>query len=1174
MLALLKFEWHYHTRGILSYVVFVVFFALGFLLSSVGGYSFPGMHRNSPYMIADVAALLSLTLIFSAALLVARSFLRERDHNMEELVYTTPVPKVYYLGAGFLSVFFIGALSCLMMCCGMAAGHCMPWLLPEELGAFELAPYLWAYVVVALPNVFFCTALFAAVALFVRNRLAIYISALLVYILYMTGSALSNSPLLAGSSPASAETMSLAAKLDPFGLAAFFEQTRYWTALQRNTNLLALEGNFLFNRVLWTGFSILLLVTAFYVFRFRKMGRKKVKSERRARTVTAVINLYSSVVPETGSSRHSLLALRSFVRIDVSSVVKNIFFPVILITLCVLLPVEFASAIDGGTRMPESLATTGLMINVLTEILPVFTIFVLLFYGSEIVFRSAAAKFAMIEDATPYSKYSSLFAKLAALSVIVAMLITVGILLGILFQLAKANAPIDLLLYLKMYYFIGFPMFVVSAIVLAIQVLIKNRFAALAAAAVITMLFCTGLGRTIGITHPLLRIADVIQVPYYEMNGYGGYASAFHIRMLYGLGFAAVAITISVITRLHRIRRLFDVSRSQKRALIAFMFLTAVTGTFIYYRSEVMDGRESDQGKLEWKLAYEQQFRKYQAMPLPTVTDIKTKIDLFPSEQRYEVHGSYRLVNNAGKAIHSISVYFDRESKPGRIVIPGAKLIQSFPGFGHYWFRLDSPLQAGDTLSMTFAFRSGWDALNGHTPFNSIIANGTFIRISNYFPRFGYQPSNETGNELERAKRKMRSATPIKKLEDKTPFSYDFINLDAVVSTSGGQTVIGSGRLQRKWNTDGRAFFHYKTDRPVPFRFAFSSAHYNVKRSIYKGLPIEIYYDDRHGRNVNALIEATKQTLDYCKTNFGGYPFDAVRYAEISSFAEGFAATAYPGVIYMKENGGFPGDYSRGNKEDVANQLAGHELSHQWWGQQLSPDEKEGGWLLTETLAQYTELMLYERAHGREKALETIRIHLDQYLANRPYSEERPLYKTHYDTPHLPYNKGMVIMHQLRFLIGEKQVNLALRSLIKEHAFPNRPPDSRGLANVILKFAPAQSHAEINRMFKEIVTCSSKLEAVSAKMVPGHRYKVSFTAVSETFAEDGKGGKTKIAGQEQLEIGFVFSDGSMDIRSFPIRSGVVSGNLILSRQPVKAILDPNYKTIDTFPADNEKPVSM
>ncbi|MEO8517053.1 MAG: M1 family aminopeptidase, partial [Flavobacterium sp.] len=557
--------------------------------------------------------------------------------------------------------------------------------------------------------------------------------------------------------------------------------------------------------------------------------------------------------------------------------------------------------------------------------------------------------------------------------------------------------------------------------------------------------------------------------------------------------------------------------------------------------------------------------------PQPAITSLKTNVDLFPETNSYQVKGIYQLVNNEEKPIDSLLVYIDENIKLTSISIPNSKLIKNDSHFGHYWYKLNKKLQPKEQLTISFSFTSSWSPFKGHTPFNSILDNGSFMRISRYFPRFGYQKSNELDDEKERVKRKMKPLASLKKLEDPKVTPYDFIDFESVVSTSDDQIAVGSGDLIRQWKFNNRNYFHYKTKGKIPYRFAFSSARYTVKKEMYKGISIEIYYDKRHDRNVDALIQSTKTTLDYCQQNFGKYPNKVIRYAEISGFVTGFAATAYPGTIYMKENQGFNADITRGDKEDDINQLAGHELSHQWWGNaNISPEEKEGGSILTETLAQYTELMLYEKRHGRERALKTVKIHMDLYLSNRSFDEERPLYKVTYDAPHLQYNKGMVIMHQLRLLIGETNLNKALKSLNENYSFPNKPADSRDLITEIYKVTPIGLRYKIDEMFKQIITYSSKVESVSSRNVSDKKHEVSFIISSSKFSENNKGKRTLIPNDATLEIGVYDENGKLCIQTFPIKNNQIKGKIVVFDKPTSIIIDPSLKNLDTFLQDNEK----
>jgi aminopeptidase N len=274
----------------------------------------------------------------------------------------------------------------------------------------------------------------------------------------------------------------------------------------------------------------------------------------------------------------------------------------------------------------------------------------------------------------------------------------------------------------------------------------------------------------------------------------------------------------------------------------------------------------------------------------------------------------------------------------------------------------------------------------------------------------------------------------------------------------------------------------------------------------------------------------------------------------------------------MKENFGFYSNLNNKDKEDVINQLTAHELSHEWWGNsQISPEQKEGSWILTETLAQYTELMLYEKEHGLEKALETLKIHLDLYLSSRSYDPETPLYKTNYDTPHLPYDKGMLVMHQLRVLIGEEKVNLALKNFLNHYKYPNPFPDSESLLKEIYAVTDKKLHSKLDEMFKQIITYSSKIESVSSIKKNGF-YEVSFKADSKKYRENATGERKQIANDTNIDIGIYDETGKLFLYPFAVKNNKIEGKIKLKTKPQRIVIDPYLMNIDTFIKDNEKEI--
>ncbi|MES2810871.1 MAG: M1 family aminopeptidase [Bacteroidota bacterium] len=1173
---LLQFEWHFHTRSALFYATFLVLFLLGFMTTR-GSFSFANTYHNAPYIINNIIGLMSLVLIFSMTLLVAQTQLKDSETKLDAIIYATPVSKLNYLSAQFLSVFAIGFLSFLMLVLGLIAGHTFS-LEEQQIGPFSIVHYLVPIFVFVLPNVFLITSLLMSLAWLSRNKLIIYVGGLFIYILYVVGSIFSNSPIFAGASPATPEAMSLMAKLDPFGLAAFFEQTRYWTVFQKNNDLIGLTGNLLFNRVLWLSISMLILLISYRFFSFRKL--KESRSKIKIKTDKKIVLSKSNVLPgiEFQTIKHHFLVIKSFIAIDLRLIIKGIPFLLIVIMLTGLLTIEISDEIDGGRRMAESITTTALMISTLIDRLPIILIIILLFYSNELVWRSELARFAMLENVTPHQKGMVFISKLVSLVAVPFLLNLLGILIGIAFQFVKGNAPIEIGLYLSLFYFLGLPMMLIAVLILTVQTIIQNRYVGLVVASVLAIVFSTSIGQMLGVTYPLFRFADTLKMEYFEMNGFGAYTFSFLIKMLYALGFALLLLLLSSVLW-KRNTAILDTFRSkklnlfQKLLLISGSFLFIGLGSYIFYEVNIKSEYLSAGEQLDWQQQYEAKYRKFQNFAQPTITAVKTEVDLFPSESRYTVKGTYELINNSEKPIDSVLLYVSDNIQLRSVELPKSKMINKDAKFGHYWYQLNQPLQPKQTVAMHFSFVSSWSPFTGHTPFNSIIDNGSFMRISNYFPRFGYQTDNEMTNSKERKKRKMPTETLIRKLEDKDTQSYDFIDFEAIVSTSEKQRVIGIGDLINEWNFKGRNYFQYKSTGKIPFRFAFSSAEYEIKKEVYKGISIEVYYDKRHGRNTNELISATKKTLEYCQQNFGPYPYKTIRYAEISAFAEGFAATAYPSTLYMKENFGLNSDITRGDKEDVINQLAGHELSHQWWGNsQLNPEEKEGGYILTETLAQYTEIMLYEKRHGWERALETLRIHQDLYLSSRSFETEMPLYKTHYDTPHLPYNKGAVVMHQLRMLIGESNVNKALRNLISNYAFPNKTADTGDFLKEIYKVSPKEKYAKIDELFKQIVTYTAKIESVSAKKLTKGKFEVNFEISSAKFSEDGNGKRKMIVNDSTIDVGIYDEKGKLTIQHFLIKNNKVIGKMTITGKPKSIEIDPNLMIMDTFLEDNTKEI--
>jgi ABC-2 type transport system permease protein len=137
----------------------------------------------------------------------------------------------------------------------------------------------------------------------------------------------------------------------------------------------------------------------------------------------------------------------------------------------------------------------------------------------------------------------------------------------------------------------------------------------------------------------------------------------------------------------------------------------------------------------------------------------------------------------------------------------------------------------------------------------------------------------------------MKPAQRENKLEDSTKYhdaafgkSSDFINYEAVISTSAEQTAITSGYLQKQWQENGCNYFHYKMDAPIHDFFVFLSGKYQLTEEIHNGVKVAVYYHPAHDMNVQKMIDAVKLSLDIYSREFSPYQHKQIQIIEFPRY--------------------------------------------------------------------------------------------------------------------------------------------------------------------------------------------------------------------------------------------------------------------------------------------------
>jgi ABC-type transport system involved in multi-copper enzyme maturation permease subunit len=1186
---LIRFEWRYHTRQVAFAVGVVFFLGLGWALP-VLGYGPSGAHLNSPFVVMQSVGLLSLLGIFVLTVFCASAVSRDAEHGMKEIVYATSVGKFRYLAARFAGAMAAAVAAFSFALAGLSLSPLVASLDPAKLGAPHPLAYLWALLVMALPNLLFSGAVVFAVAVLSRSVLASYVASVFLYMLYLVVGMLIGSPLMAGAKPQPPGAMARAALLDPFGISAFFEQTWYWTPLQRNTQLLALDGWFLVNRVLVVAVAVAILAITYRLFSFRlAAGARPAPAEAPEPRAAGARYRPVAVAPEAAASRWA--ALRSATRRELRATAASKPF---LALLALWVWVAAITVADGtvayGDYETHLFPTTGAMLDALQVPLVFVATLMLGFFAAEVVWRERIVGADEIVDATPAPSGVFYLAKGAALVLLAWLLIGVAIVLAAGFQLINGYTQLRPGVYLSQFWFVGAPLALFVVVVLLVQTLSPNRFLGIFLGMIVGLAMIRP--EELGLEHGLLRFGSPPRAPFTEMNGFlapGGFAW----YMVYWGGLAGVLalVTLGVWRRGRgqtlrgRVRAL--PRRWGRRGLAAAAACLAVflgTGGFIFYDTNVLTRYETrDQGQ-DWQAAYERAWRRYEAMPQPGVVAVKTAVDLYPSQRRYRVAGSYRLENRTAAPLDTVLVSVRRGLRPERMELAGARLVRHDADFGMYLFALARPLAPGAATELRFRILSPRRAVEAGGFDYSVVANGSYLTRAAAFPRLGYVTGYELEDPSARRDRGLGAPRGPVKLEEALAGRdrrEAWLTVDATVSTSADQTAIGPGELVRTWRQGERRWFHYRTAGLTTPVFGFVSARYQVRRVNHGGVSVEVYHHPGHAYNVDRMLAAATRSLDVYGARFGRYPQRHLRIAELPGHW-GFGAYALPGLIVYPENRGFLTDTGHGGDIDLVTRRVAHEVSHQWWGHQLYPAQVEGGTTLVETLAKYSEMLVLEATQGEGSLPRLLRHEREFYVLSRmhlPFPEPPLLRVTDWDFVY--YAKGAIVMDALRDLMGDEALDRALRRLLREHGAGSRPANTLDLLAALHAEAAPEHHALIDEWIREVTFYDLRVESASARPLGDGRWRVTATIRGgKTVHPGGRMEAEKAALLDEMLDVAVYArhplstgDRPLYARKQRLRTGPNEVTFEVRGRPGFISVDPFERRIEVERADNVRALS-
>ncbi len=1195
ILGITGFEIRYQLRNPVFWVAIAIFFLLGFGITASENVSVgtPGaVHENAPYAIAVTTAILSLFYLFVVTAFVANAIVRDDSSGFAPIVRATSVTERQIVAGRFMGGLVIAWLGYLAVPLGMAIGAAMPWVDPETVGPQKLIYYAWNFAVFAVPNVLLTCAVLFALATVLRSMMAAYIGAVLMVMGYLVTFSVLGQKI---------EYREAFARWEPLGNGALREATRYWTQSEMNSRLVELGGALLFNRI-WA-IVLALLFLAFTLWRFtmterapsRRRLRRLARREAKAARVAAEEPDRSGggvVARDARPSRLEQFLMR--LRIEVRLVLTS---PgTIVLTLFAIGNTAaflwFAGSAYGTTEHPTLAAT----VTAVRGNFQIVLLMIAAFYGGELVWRERDRKLNELIDSTAVPSWVMTIPKMLAIFVVLLAVNVAAMATGLVYQLVEGARVLGIPQYLGWFIIpAALDGLLIATLAVFVQVLSPNKYVGWG---ILFVWFVSGIFlNNMGYSDPLYTYDGSPDVPLSDFVGAGSFWKGAAVFQFYWLCFAVVLAVIahllwprgtdlSVRSRVRHMPRFISAPALSiaGTALLAM----AATGAYAYYNIKILNRYQTRDEAEKFSADYERKYLKYEKLPQPAITNVSLDVQLFPRKRLLLTSGRYDLVNKTDAPISELHVRKGSESLEWlKLEVAGAHLVSDDATFGYRIYRFDKPLAPGARSALTFTSRIWRRGFRAFDPATDVIENGTFVNNDEFAPIIGMDRSNLLSDRAKRRRQHLPAELRMAKLEDLSATSRNYIGADWVTSrirltTDADQTPIAPGARVSDVTQSGRRTATFVSTAPILNFFSIQSADYKVASLDHDGIKLSVFYHAGHDWNVQKMLRAMAAALDYYRANFGPYQFDYARIIEFpgyNSFAQAFA-----GTMPYSESIGFVANTNDPDKIDFTTYVVAHEMSHQYWAHQLVGADMQGGTLTSETLAQYSALMVMKHLYGPDKIRRFLKYELDNYLRGRQSEavEEVPLERVE-NQQYIHYRKGALAMYLLQQRLGEAAVDRALARFDAKWRFKG-PPYLRSvdLIDEFRKEAKTpQQQQLITDLFEKITLYDLKVADAKTRK-DGGGWTTTVTVKADKFYANGKGVEQQTKLAEPIEVGLFTARPGLGAFSTkdvimmeqrPLANDTQTIVIHSAKKPAFAGVDPYNFYIDRNSDDNVKEVT-
>ena len=217
--------------------------------------------------------------------------------------------------------------------------------------------------------------------------------------------------------------------------------------------------------------------------------------------------------------------------------------------------------------------------------------------------------------------------------------------------------------------------------------------------------------------------------------------------------------------------------------------------------------------------------------------------------------------------------------------------------------------------------------------------------------------------------------------------------------------------------------FTFVSDKPS-FPGTIVAGVFQEYKSDEAGLELHVYFKPTHQSVAPAYTTTAVQEFTYFTTLYGPLPTPELNIVELPSDTLPYAWA--PEMVGLA---------SSSITEKTNYRLLADGIAHQWWGVSVSPASKDDWWI-SDGFSRYSEAMYVENAAGAAGLEEAVKDMSVGALAydTVPLSSSSKLDTFSTEFQSLTTDKGAMILHMLRWVLGEDKYNKTLREFASEYA--------------------------------------------------------------------------------------------------------------------------------------------